>query len=74
MSSAGLESGVGIGNGHTSVIVEMDFNVTRDDTAESPYEVVDLAGVGATNGVSDTDTVDANLIYGLVDREEIDEI
>jgi hypothetical protein len=69
-----LKSSVGVGNGHTRVIVEMDLDVARNDTAEGPDQVIDLAGVGAANSVSDADTVDTNLIYSLVDREEIDEI
>lgn len=36
--------------------------------------VVDLAGRSATDGVSDTDTVDTNLVDSAVQGEEVDEI
>ena len=36
--------------------------------------VIHLAGRSAADGVSDTDTVDANLVDGTVEREQIDEV
>ena len=54
--------------------MQVDLNVALDDTTESADEVVDLAGVGAADGVSNTDTVHTNLVDSLVDGEEIDEV
>lgn len=52
----------------------MDFNVTADDTAQRPDEFIDLAGIRASDRIGDTDAVNTDLIYGLVDREEVDEV
>lgn len=43
----------------------VEFQLT-DDAAESPDEVVDLAGSGAANGVRNADTVYTGLVHGLV--------
>lgn len=49
------------------VVVEVAFNVARDDTAKGADELVHLARVGTTDRVGDTDAVDANLVDGAVD-------
>ena len=54
--------------------MEVNLDVARDDTAEGADEVIDLAGVGATDGVGDTDTVDTDAVDGLVNREEVDQV
>lgn len=59
---------------HTGVVVQVDLNVALNDATERADEVVDLARVGAADGVSDTDTVDTDLVDGLVDGEEVDEV
>lgn len=59
---------------HASVVVQMDLNVALDDATKRTDEVVDLARVGTADSVSDTDTVDTDLVDGLVDGEEVDEI
>lgn len=69
----GFQGGVGIGNGTTSVVVEMTFNVTRDDATKGSDEVVYLTRISATDGIGDTDSVEADLVDGSVDREQVDE-
>lgn len=54
--------------------MEVSLDIAADNSAESPDKVVDLAGSSATNGVGNTNAVDANLVDGAVDGEEIDEI
>jgi len=56
------------------VIVEVAFDVARDDTAESSDEFVNLTRVGTTDGIGDTNTVDTNLVDSTVDGEEVDEV
>lgn len=57
-------------------IVEMALNIGGglEDAAEGLDKVVDLAGVGASNSVSNADTVDAQLVNGLVQVQQIDQI
>jgi hypothetical protein len=69
-----LERGVSVGDGATRVVVEVGLNVARNNTTERPNELVDLPRVGASDGVGDSDTVDANLVDGPVKVEEIDEV
>lgn len=52
----------------------MDFDVAANDTAQRPDEFIDLSGVCAADRVGNTDSVDTDLIYSLVDREEVDEV
>ena len=74
MGGTGLKGGVGVGNGASSVVVEVGLDVTRDDTAEGTDELVDLARIGTADSVSDTDTVDTNLVDSAVDREKVDQL
>lgn len=74
VSSTTLKSAVCVGDSATSVVVEMGFDVAVDDTAKDTDEFVDLAGRRAADGVSDTDTVDADLVDSGVNGEEIDEV
>jgi hypothetical protein len=69
-----LQCAVGIGNGAARIVVEVCLDVARNNTAESSHQVVDLAGRRATNCVSDTDTVDTNLVDGAVDGQQVNEI
>lgn len=71
---AGLEGAVGVGDGAARVVVEVALDVARHDAAEGADEVVDLARVGAPDRVGDTDAVDADLVDGAVDRQEVDEV
>jgi hypothetical protein len=52
----------------------MALNVAADDTAERSHEVVDLSGRGTADGVSDTDSVDTDLVDGSVEREKVDQV
>ncbi len=74
VGSAGLKSAVSVRDGHTSVVVQVNFDVTRHHTTESTDEVVNLAGVGATNSIGDTNTVDTDAVDRLVDGKKIDEV
>lgn len=74
MSCTGFQGTVCIRNGHTRIIVEMYFNVTTNDTAKSAHKLVHLTWVRTTDGIRNTDTVNANLVDGLVYAEEIDEV
>jgi hypothetical protein len=47
--------------------------LAKKEPGTSTY-IVDLTGRGATDGIGDTDTVDANLIDGAVEGKKIDEI
>ena len=59
---------------HSGVVVKVNFDVAADDASKGADEVVDLTGVGASNGIGDTDTVNTNAVDGLVDGEEVDEV
>lgn len=52
----------------------MDFNITSDNASECADKIVYLAGVGAANGVGDTNAVNADLVDSLVDGEEVDKV
>ena len=52
----------------------MNLNVTRDDTPKRPDEFINLPWVGATNCISDADSVHTNPVHGLIDRQEIHKI
>jgi hypothetical protein len=69
-----LKRSICIGDGHSSVVVQVNFDVTSNDATEGPHEVVYLARIRATDGICDADAVDANFVHGLVYREEVDEI
>jgi hypothetical protein len=43
VGGTGLESAVGVGDGATSVVVEVGLDVTADNAAKSSDEIVDLA-------------------------------
>lgn len=54
--------------------MQMDLDITSDDTTEGSNEIVHLARVCASHSVGDTNTVDANLVNGLVDRQQVHEV
>lgn len=74
VSRTGLEGSVSVGNGTSSVVVEVALNVTADDSSQSPDEVIDLPRVGTSDCVSDTDSVQTDLVDGPVDAQEINEL
>ena len=47
--------------------MQMDLNITAHNPAECTDEIINLARVGTANCIGDTDTVDTNLVDGLVD-------
>ncbi len=59
---------------HSSVIVKMYLDVAVNHTSQCPDEVIHLSRVCASNGVSDADTIDANLIDGLIYRKEVNKV
>lgn len=74
VSSAGLQSTVCVCDSASGIVVEMGLDITADNTTESSNQVVHLSGSSAADSVCDTDTVDANLVDGGVDREEVDQV
>ena len=54
--------------------MQVDFDVALDDTSKCAHKVIDLAGVSTAYCVRDTDTVDTDLVNGLVDGEQIDQV
>jgi hypothetical protein len=58
----------------SGVVVEVALDVAANDTPQRPDEIVDLPRIGATHGVGYTDTVEADLVYGPVDGEEVDQL
>ena len=74
MGGTGLEGTVCVGNGTARVVVEVALNVAADDTTKSSDEVVDLSGGSTADSVSDTDSVDTDLVDGSVKREKVDQV
>ena len=74
MCRACLECSICVGDRHSSVVMQMNFDIASNNAAESTNEIVDLTRVCTTDSVRDADAVNADLIDGLVDREEVDEI
>lgn len=59
---------------HSSVVVQVNLDVTSNDSSQCPDQLVDLSGVGAADRVSDADSVNANLINGLINGKEVHEV
>ena len=74
VSGTSLEGTVGVGNSATGIVVEVSLNVTADNTAQDTDKLVDLAGGGAADGISNADTVDTDLVDGGVDGEKVDQV
>jgi hypothetical protein len=74
VGSASLERGVGICDGHTGIIVQVDLNVTTDNTPERPNKFVNLTRVSTSDCIGDSHPIYANLIHGLVNREQVDQV
>jgi len=69
-----LESTESICNGTARIVMEMAFNITAHNASQCSHEVVNLSGVRTANSVCNADTVDANLVDGAVDAQEVDKI
>ena len=74
MCGASLERGVGVRDGHTSIVVQVDLNVTTDDASERPHKFIDLARVGASDRIGDSHPVDTNFVDSLVNRKQVDQV
>ena len=74
MSGTGLEGTVCVGDGTSRVVVEMALDVAANDTTESSHKVVDLSGGSTADGVSDTDSVNTDLVDGSIEREKVDQV
>lgn len=69
-----LERGVSVRNGHTGIVVQVNFDVTTDDTSERPHEFINLTRIGTSHSISDSHSVDTNLVDSLVNREQVDQV
>jgi len=74
MSGTGLESAVSIGDGAAGIVVEMSFDIARNDTTESADKVIYLSWTCATDCVCNTDSVHANFVDSTIDGEKVDEV
>lgn len=54
--------------------MQMNLNITLDNSTERTDKIINLTRVRTTNSVSDTDTVHANLVDSLVDGKKIDKV
>lgn len=54
--------------------MQVDLDVALDNSAKRADEFVNLTRVSTANGVGDTDAVNTDLVYGLVDGKEVDKI
>ena len=52
----------------------LDIGLLADDSAEGADQLVDGTRGSATDGISDTDTVNAGLVDGLVEGEKVDKV
>jgi hypothetical protein len=74
MRSTSLKGSVSVGDGTSSVVVQMNLDVTADNASEGSHQIVHLSGVCTPDGVCNTNAIYANFVYGLVDAEEVDEV
>ena len=54
--------------------MQVDLDIAADDPTKGPHELVHLSWVRTPDCVSNTDTVDTDLVDGLVDAEKVDEV
>lgn len=52
----------------------LDIGLLADDSAQGADQLVDGTRGSAPDGISDTNTVDASLVDGLVEGEEVDKV
>ena len=74
MCRTSLERGISVRDGHPGIIMQVDLDITTDNTPERPHKLVDLTRVGAPHSVSDSNSVDTNLVNSLVNREQVDQV
>lgn len=51
---------------HSSIVMQVNLNVTINDTPQRSDEVVHLSWVRASDGISNSDSVHTNLVHCLV--------
>ena len=54
--------------------MQVDLDIAAHNAAKRADKIVDLTRVRASDGISDTNAVNADLVDGLVDREQVDEV
>jgi len=74
VSGTSLESAVRICDGTASVVVEMRFDVARNNSAKSADKVVDLPWSCATDGIGNADPVHADFVDCAVHGKKVDEV
>jgi hypothetical protein len=47
--------------------MEMSLDITTNNTPQCPNEIINLSRIGTSNGISNTDSVNTNLVDGPVD-------
>jgi hypothetical protein len=67
-NNRGRGNDIRIGDTAAGVVVEVCFNITRNNASERPDEVVDLSGGSTANSVGNTNAVHTNLVDRPVQR------
>jgi hypothetical protein len=52
----------------------MNLNITAHDTSQCSDQLIYLPGVGTPNGIRNADPVHADLVDGLVYRQQVDKV
>ena len=52
--------------------MEMSLDIAADNTPQSPDQIVNLSRIGTSNSISDTNSVNTNLVDGPVNGEKVD--
>ena len=74
VGSTSLKSTVGVGDGTSSVVVEVCLNVARNDTSEGSDEIIHLPWRSASDGISNTHSVNTDLVDSPVNAQKVDQI
>ena len=74
VGGTGLKSTVGVGDGTSSVVVEVGLNIARNDTSEGSDEVVHLSWRSASDSISNTHSIYTDLVDSSVDTQKVDQI
>ena len=70
----GLQRAEGVGDGAAGIVVAVKLDVAGDDAAQRLDQIENLARIGDAHRIGDTDTVDADLVHGTVDGEQVDQV
>lgn len=52
----------------------MNLNITTDNSSQRPNEIVHLPRVCAANSISNTNSIDTDLVYSLINAQQVDQI